>query len=129
MVRFLGRLSREELARWLSRASIFVHPARYEPFGLAVLEAALSGCALVLGDLGSLRENWDGAATFVPPWDEEALAAAIAQLVADERGRRALAARARSRALALTPARMAASYLECYRALAAEWRRRRRSTA
>ena len=34
-------------------------PARYEPFGLSILEAALSGCALVLGDLPSLRELWD----------------------------------------------------------------------
>ncbi len=32
-------------------------PARYEPFGLSVLEAALSGCALVLGDIPSLRES------------------------------------------------------------------------
>jgi glycosyltransferase involved in cell wall biosynthesis len=125
--RFLGRLSQEELARWLSRASIFAHPARYEPFGLAVLEAALSGCALVLGDLGSLRENWDGAAEFVPPWDEDALADAISRLAANESRRSVLAARARARGLEFTPARMAAGYLERYRELAAG--RRRRSTA
>ena len=53
----LGRLPEEELAQWLSRAAIFAHPARYEPFGLTVLEAALSGCALVLGDIESLRER------------------------------------------------------------------------
>ena len=33
----------------LSAASVYVLPAKYEPFGLSVLEAALSGCALVLG--------------------------------------------------------------------------------
>jgi glycosyltransferase involved in cell wall biosynthesis len=128
-VRLLGRLPQEELARWLSRAWIFVNPARYEPFGLAVLEAALSGCALVLGDLGSLRENWDGAAEFVPPWNDDALAAAIARLAADERRRRILAARARARALELTPARMAAGYLERYRELAPGRRRTSRSSA
>jgi glycosyltransferase involved in cell wall biosynthesis len=117
---FLGRLPEEELARWLSRAAIFAHPARYEPFGLAVLEAALSGCALVLGDLESLRERWDGAAVFVPPWDEDALAGAIAGLARDEPRRRALAAGARERGLAFTPRRMADGYRAVYRALARE---------
>jgi len=115
---FLGRIGEEELARWLSRAAIFAHPARYEPFGLAVLEAALSGCALVLGDVESLRELWDGTAEFAPPWDDDALADRIAALARDGRRRGALAARARGRALALTPARMAAGYLALYRALA-----------
>lgn len=114
---FLGRLPEEELARWLSRAAIFAHPARYEPFGLAVLEAALSGCALVLGELESLRERWDGAAEFVPPWDEDALAGAVVGLARDEPRRRALGAAARERALALTPRRMADGYRAVYRAL------------
>jgi glycosyltransferase involved in cell wall biosynthesis len=113
----LGRVPEEELARWLSRAAIFAHPARYEPFGLAVLEAALSGCALVLGDLGSLRERWDGAALFVPPWDDDALASTIEDLAGDEGRRRALGAEARERGLAFTPRRMADGYRAIYRAL------------
>jgi glycosyltransferase involved in cell wall biosynthesis len=116
---FLGRIPEPELSRWLSRAAIFAHPARYEPFGLAVLEAALAGCALVLGDLESLRETWDGAAVFVPPEDDDALAGALAALAADPARRGALAARARARALELGPARMAAGYCALYRALLA----------
>jgi glycosyltransferase involved in cell wall biosynthesis len=115
---FLGRLPEEELARWLSRAAIFAHPARYEPFGLAVLEAALSGCALVLGDLESLRERWDGVAEFVAPWDDDALAGALVGLARDEARRRALAAAARERALVYTPRRMADGYRAVYRAIA-----------
>jgi glycosyltransferase involved in cell wall biosynthesis len=114
---FLGRLPEEELAQWLSRAAVFAHPARYEPFGLAVLEAALSGCALVLGDLESLRERWDGVAEFVPPWDDDALAGAVVGLVRDVSRRQALAAAARERGLALTPRRMAEGYRAIYRAL------------
>jgi glycosyltransferase involved in cell wall biosynthesis len=113
----LGQISEDELARWLSRAAIFAHPARYEPFGLAVLEAALSGCALVLGDIESLRELWDGAAEFVPPRDEDALADRIEALARDGPRRAALAARGRSRALAFTPARMADGYLALYGAV------------
>src|SRR5205085_10355716 len=68
-VRALGPLTSAEIAEWYARASIYALPARYEPFGLSVLEAARSGCALVLGDIESLRENWDGAAIFVSPDD------------------------------------------------------------
>jgi glycosyltransferase involved in cell wall biosynthesis len=79
--RALGFLSREEIAHWLSVASIYCAPARYEPFGLSILEAALSGCALVLGDIPSLREIWEGAAVFVDPTDAHAITGAIQQLI------------------------------------------------
>ena len=63
----LGRLDAGNVAEWMARASVFALPALYEPFGLTPLEAALAGCALVLGDIPSLREIWDEAAFFVPP--------------------------------------------------------------
>jgi glycosyltransferase involved in cell wall biosynthesis len=115
--RFLGRLSEPDLARWLSAASIFVHPARYEPFGLAVLEAALSGCALVLGDIPSLRENWEGAAVFAPPDDDGAILGAVRALARDARRRRELGARALARGRRFTPARLAERTLAVYHAL------------
>src|SRR5690625_7216151 len=50
-----------EVFTWLRQASVFVMPSRYEPFGLSVLEAALSGCALILSDIqigrASCRES------------------------------------------------------------------------
>jgi glycosyltransferase involved in cell wall biosynthesis len=46
-------------------ASVFASMALYEPFGLAVLEAAQAGTRLVLRDTPGFRELWDGAATFV----------------------------------------------------------------
>jgi glycogen synthase len=116
-VRFLGRLRPEELACHLRRAAIYALPARYEPFGLSVLEAALSGCALVLGDIESLRENWDGAARFVPPDDADALRDALNGLAHDPAWRARLAARARERAQGFTPCRMAVAYLNLYRRL------------
>jgi glycosyltransferase involved in cell wall biosynthesis len=122
--RLLGRLRERALAGWLARAAIHAHPARYEPFGLGVLEAALAGCALVLGDIDSLRERWDGAAAFAPPDDDDAIAGAIEELATDGVRRRALAARARARALALSPERMALGYLALYRELAGRRGRR-----
>jgi hypothetical protein len=56
-------------------------PARYEPFGLSILEAAGDRCALMLGDIPSLREIWDSRAQSVAPGDHEALLAALATLL------------------------------------------------
>ena len=117
--RLLGRLAEPALAAWMARSSVFAHPARYEPFGLAVLEAALAGNALVLGDIESLRELWDGAALFVPPGDHGALVGALKAFAGDPRGREVFAAAARARALRLGPDRMVAGYLALYGALGA----------
>jgi glycogen synthase len=112
----LGRRSPAELDRLRARAAVFCAPARYEPFGLAILEAALAGCALVLGDVPSLREVWGDAAVFVPP-DDDALAAALRLLARDAELRRELADRARRRAGRYTPEATAAGVLEVYRSV------------
>jgi len=110
----LGLLDPSTIARWYARASIYVLPAWYEPFGLSVLEAAASGCALVLGDLPSLRENWSDAAVFVNPGDRRELAVAIQRLIENPTERRRLALRAMARARQFTVSRMADAYLEAY---------------
>ncbi len=115
--RALGRLDAHELAGWFARASIYALAARYEPFGLSALEAALSRCALVLGDIPSLREVWGDAALFVPPGDPAALHDAIDRLITDAGRRSALAELAYHRALHFTPERMASAYLQIYRRL------------
>lgn len=119
-VRALGRLDQAALAGWLGRAAIYALPARYEPFGLSVLEAGLAGCALVLGDIPSLRELWDGAACFVDPQNPDALGAALTALCRDEGRRARLAAAARARALGFGRERMAAAYLDAYGELLSE---------
>jgi glycosyltransferase involved in cell wall biosynthesis len=113
----LGRLSPAALAAFYARASVYCAPARYEPFGLPILEAALAGCALVLGDLASLRETWDGAAAFVDPGSEDQLAAMLSRLQDREELVAEMGARARARALTLSPERMAEGYLIAYHAV------------
>jgi glycogen synthase len=113
----LGLLPPSRLAGFMSRASIYALPARYEPFGLSVLEAAASGCALVLGDIPSLREIWGDAALYVPPEDADALTEVLGELMASTRDREDYARRARQRALALDERRMARAYLSLYEAV------------
>jgi glycogen synthase len=118
-VSFLGQLSSQALQPWLGRAAIYALPARYEPFGLSILEAALAGCALVLGDIPSLREVWQETAVYVPPDDSRALRWALSDLIHDDLRRRSLARQARRRALHFTPARMSRTYLAAYERLLA----------
>ena len=117
-VRALGPLGRRETDAWLARASIFALPARYEPFGLAALEAAHAGAALVLGDIPSLREVWEDAALYVDPEDDEALSAALTLLIEEDGLRDEMAARARVHAERYSPRRMAGGYLHAYERLA-----------
>ena len=89
-------------------------PSLYEPFGLAVLEAALAGCALVLADIPVFRELWDGAAVFFDPRDAAGLASAVNAVAGDAPVRQGLADRARERAGRFTPARQAGALLAAY---------------
>jgi glycogen(starch) synthase len=116
-VHYLGHLSSDDLAVWMSRASIFASPARYEPFGLSILEAASSGCALVLGDIESLRELWDGAALFVPPDDHAKLEKTLNELTGDPDLLQRMRSLAQERSQRFTAKRMAENYTELYSAL------------
>ena len=110
----LGGLSASGCTAVLGRARIFASPARYEPFGLTALEAAQAGCALVLGDLRSLREVWGDAAAYVPPDDDDALLATLDDLCRDEARCRELAARAAEHARRYTPSAMAEAMVALY---------------
>jgi glycosyltransferase involved in cell wall biosynthesis len=113
------RLAAGEVAEWLSQRPIFVSTAIYEPFGLAVLEAAEAGCALVLSDIPTHRELWDGAASFVPLNDAAATADQIARLAEDAHTRGLLGASARRRARRYTAEVMAAKMEGVYAQLVA----------
>ncbi|SEQ91532.1 Glycosyltransferase involved in cell wall bisynthesis [Faunimonas pinastri] len=113
----LGFLPPPDLAGHMARSSVYVAPARYEPFGLGVLEAALSACALIVADIGTLRELWDGAAVFVSPDDAAGLHNALRALLDDPRRCEELGTLALERGRHFTAERMAEGYLDAYRTL------------
>ena len=115
----LGHIEGARLGALLARRPVFVSAASFEPFGLAVLEAAQAGCALILSDIASFRELWDGAALFVPPGDEDGFAAAIERCVADPALRAALGERAAQRAARYTPQAAASAMARLYASLSA----------
>lgn len=118
----LGPLSADAVAAEMARASIFVAPSVYEPFGLAPLEAARAGCALVLSDIPVFREIWDGAALFFSPDDFADLSRVANELAADENTCERMAQAALERSLDFLPERqceaMEALYLDLVQAAA-----------
>jgi len=61
---FRGSQSQAQLRELYATASIYAATSRYEPFGLAPLEAAFSRCAIVANDIPSFREIWEEAACY-----------------------------------------------------------------
>ena len=87
----------------------------YEPFGLAPLEAALCGCAVVARDLPSLREVWGNAALYFN--SATALERVLASLAAHPRRLKGAQCRAGQRAARYSTQAMTAQYLAIYEAL------------
>ena len=113
-LRTTGPLSSEEVTARLAARPIFASSALYEPFGLSVLEAAQAGCALVLSDIATFRELWDGAAILVDALDAHGFADAFDALLRDPARREELGRSARTRAQRYTPAATARGMLQVY---------------
>jgi glycogen synthase len=113
-----GPQTEAQLRALYSRASIYAATARYEPLGMAALEAAFSRCAIVANDIPSFREIWGDAALYFRTNDAASLADGIRQLNADRPMRRAYAELAYTRARErFTTKRMIDDYLQLYRSL------------
>ena len=116
-VQALGCCSEEELRSWYGRASTYAATSRYEPFGLAPLEAALSHCALVANDIPVFHEIWGGAAFYFRTNDADSLAAAVRFLHVHPELRQCFADRAYERAQHFSTSRMVDQYQRLYRTL------------
>ena len=77
-----------DVSAWLRRASLLVHPARWEGFGLALLEAMLAGLPVVATRVSSIPEIVADGETgvLVPPDDPAALARAVNRVLTDPSG-------------------------------------------
>ena len=113
-----GPQTEAQLRALYSRAAVYAATSRYEPLGMAPLDAAFSRCAIVANDIPSFREVWGDAALYFRTNDASSLAETLRQLDADRALRHTYAdcayARARER---FTTKRMIDDYLELYRGL------------
>jgi glycogen(starch) synthase len=111
--KLLGPLDEEEILALFRQSIIYVCASKYEPFGLAPLEAALCGCAVVANNIPSLREVWGDAALYFD--DADSLSALLAHLSRSDWALTAARKQARWRASHFTASRMAEGYLELFR--------------
>jgi glycogen synthase len=113
-----GPQTEAQLRALYSRAAIYAATARYEPLGMAALEAAFSRCAIVANDIPSFREIWGDAALYFRTNDGASLADKVRLLNADRPMRRAYAEMAYTRARErFTTKRMIDDCLQLYRSL------------
>jgi phosphatidylinositol alpha-mannosyltransferase len=119
-IEWLGRISDEERAARMRGCTVYCSPSvRGESFGMVLLEAMASGCALVASDLDGHRNvATDGIdALLVPVGDAAALAKELRRVIDDAALRAELVAGGRRRADQLSMAHLAQRYDEVYRRL------------
>jgi mannosyltransferase len=94
----MAHTERENIAKGLKMAEIYVFPSIYEEtFGLSLCEAMASGCACIASDVAGARAQIEHERTglLVPKQDPQALRDAITRLVKDDELRRRLGQAAR----------------------------------
>ena len=111
----LGKLDDPALLHLFRSSSIYLTPSIYEPFGLAPLEAALCGCAVLARDIPSLREVWGSSALYFD--DAPTLTSLLNDLASDRRLLEDTRRRSLARARHLSRTRMTELYLNLYRQL------------
>jgi glycosyltransferase involved in cell wall biosynthesis len=111
-VHLLGRVP--DVAAWLRRAALLVHPVRWEGFGLAVLEAMLAELPVVATRVSSMPELVSDGETglLVGADDPGALAAAVVRVLDDPAGLGAAGLRRARDSFSVE--RMAAATLDVY---------------
>jgi glycosyltransferase involved in cell wall biosynthesis len=82
-VKFEGPKTEGQLRHLYSRAMAYAATSRYEPFGLAPLEAALSRCVVIANDIPSLHEVWGDTAYYFRYNDAQDLSRVILEIACD----------------------------------------------
>jgi len=110
----LGRVSQADLQALYHLSAVLLHPARYEGFGLPVLEAMRCGLPVITSNVGAMRDLGEGAARLVNPLDVGEVAAALERVLVDDSLRRRMIEAGNRRAEALTWERAVEGTLETY---------------
>ncbi len=107
-IKWLGRVSDQQLKWFYTHALCFVYPSLYEGFGIPPLEAMSCGTPTIVSAISVLKEVCGDAALYVNPHDEKDIADKINQLAHDENLCHELKKKGRKRCVAFSWERSAA---------------------
>jgi glycosyltransferase involved in cell wall biosynthesis len=110
-----GFIPGDELPLWYNAATLLVYPSLYEGFGMPILESLASGTVVLTSDRSSLPEAAGDGALLVDPYDVDAIAEGMHQLLTDELLRRELRRRGMIHAARFSWAQMAIETVGVYR--------------
>ena len=107
-----GFADEADLPALLSGADVLAYPSLSEGFGLPILDAWVTGTAVLTANRTSLPEVAADAACLVDPTDTDEISTALAQLIVDPANRADLVERGRKRVRQYTWARTARRFAE-----------------
>lgn len=122
-IRFLGRVSDQELARAYAQSDVVVLPSTTtaEAYGLVLLEGMSSGCVPVASDLPGVRDLAGPTGRLVRPGDSLSLHHTLLDLYADPDLVLRLSRASMERAAELTPESVAVGYEAVLRRVVRQW--------
>jgi glycosyltransferase involved in cell wall biosynthesis len=109
-----GGVNDADLPALYQAALAFIHPSRYEGFGLQLVEAMASGIPVLASNTTSLPEVLAGSGLLFDPQDPEAIARQMERIYRDADLRTAMAAKGRERARQFSWRRTASRTLQLY---------------
>lgn len=112
-VRFLGRLSAEELSQVMASALALVYATLFEGFGIPIVEAFNAETAVITSNVTSMPEVAGDAALLVDPTSVDQIAGAMTQLATNENMRQELIAKGRAQRTKFSWEQTAARLWDC----------------
>ena len=113
-VRFLGRVSTEDLVGLYCLATAMVFPSQYESWSIPVMEAMACGCPVASSNVTSLGEQVGAAGLLFDPTDISAMAKAMQVLAGSKFLRQTLAKRGADRVRQFTPENFVQTVSQAY---------------
>lgn len=82
-IKFLGRVSDEDLVAYYGKALAFIYPSFYEGFGIPPLEAQACNCPAICADASCLPEIFGDSVLYCNPYQPKSLVKNMELLAAD----------------------------------------------
>jgi glycosyltransferase involved in cell wall biosynthesis len=113
-VRFLGRVSTEDLVGLYCLATALVFPSEYESWSIPIMEAMACGCPVASSNVTSLSEQVGAAGLLFDPTDISAMAKAMRVLAGSDFLRKTLAVRGLNRVREFSPQNFVQTVSQAY---------------